>query len=48
MAKEKQTFYVSPKVETEEIVVQAIVCQSGNIIEDLTVRDDDTDNWGNA
>ena len=45
MKKEQQTIYVSPKVKTMEIKAQTIICQSGNTINDLNLREDDSDNW---
>ena len=45
MVKEQQTLYVSPQVEIVEIKSQAIICQSGNDINDLNLRDDDSSNW---
>ena len=45
MKEEKQTLYVSPKVKTVEIKAQAIICQSENTINDLNLREDDSDNW---
>ena len=45
MVKEQQTLYVSPKVKTVEIKTRAIICQSGNDINDLNLREDDSANW---
>ena len=45
MVKGQQTLYVSPQVEIVEIKSQAIICQSGNDIDDLNLRDDDSSNW---
>lgn len=45
MVKEQQTLYVSPQVEIVEIKSQDIICQSGNDIDDLNLRDDDSSNW---
>ena len=45
MVKEQQTLYVSPQVEIVEIKSLAIICQSGNDINDLNLRDDDSSNW---
>ena len=42
---DQQAIYVSPKVKTVEIKAQAIICQSGNTINDLKLRDDDSNNW---
>ena len=42
---DQQAVYVSPKVKTVEIKAQAIICQSGNTINDLNLRDDDSNNW---
>ena len=44
MVKEQQTLYVSPQVEIVEIKSQAIICQSGNDIDDMNLRDDDSSN----
>lgn len=45
MVKEKPTLYISPQVKVVEIKAQAIICQSGNNINDLNLREDDSDNW---
>ena len=42
---DQQAIYVSPKVKTVEIKAQAIICQSENTINDLKLREDDSDNW---
>lgn len=45
MAREQHTIYVSPQVDVLEIKAQAIICQSGSTINDLNLREDDSDNW---
>ena len=38
--------YDSPEVMVLDIEVQEMLCQSGSIISDLTLREDDSSNWG--
>lgn len=45
MVKERLTVYVSPQVDILETKAQAIICQSESTINDLNLREDDSENW---